>query len=115
MIRRFVFFRFLKPYRTKEAMAEIISRSHAVLDGSADVVSYEIGTAADPKSLAAWDVSITATFVDHQSLEAYIAHPTHRAYVDEFIKPRLEVIKAWNFRGEGLPSDALESPQRGDD
>jgi hypothetical protein len=115
MIRRFVFFRFLKPYRTEEAMGEIISRSHAVLGGSDDVVSYEIGTASDTQSLAAWDVSITATFMDQHALEAYIVHPAHRAYVDEFIKPRLEVIKAWNFRGEGLASEHLKSPQRGDD
>jgi hypothetical protein len=115
MIRRFVFFRFLEPYRTKQAMDEIISRTHAVLGDSKGVVSYEVGTAADSKSLAAWDLSITATFADRQSLEAYIVHPVHRAYVDAFIKPRLEVIKAWNFRGEGLPSEALDPLQKGDD
>ena len=78
-------------------MNDILSETHRVLQTVPGVEMYEIGTPADEKAMAAWDLSITATFASRAVLESYIQHPRHREYVDEFIKPKLEVIKAWNF------------------
>ena len=100
MIRRFVFFRFKAEFRGADALDEIYERSCQVLSALPQVCSFEVGLASDPRSQAAWDLSITATFTDLESMEAYIMHPEHRAYVDGFIKSRLEVIKAWNFSSE---------------
>ena len=97
MIRRYVFFRFEHAYRGNDAMNDILSETHRVLQTVPGVEMYEIGTPADEKAMAAWDLSITATFASRAVLESYIQHPRHREYVDEFIKPKLEVIKAWNF------------------
>jgi hypothetical protein len=30
-------------------------------------------------------------------IDSYRAHPEHRRFVDEFLGPRLEVKKGWNF------------------
>ena len=97
MIRRYVFFRFEHAHRGKDAMRDILRETHRVLQNVPGVEMYEIGTPADEKAVAAWDLSITATFASKAVLESYIQHPQHRAYVDGFIKPKLEVIKAWNF------------------
>ena len=104
MIRRFVFFRFKEAYRGVDAKAEILERTHEVLQTVPGVLDYEVGTPADEKASAAWDLSISVGFETRESLAAYIADPEHRRYVDEFIKPRLEVIKAWNFHPSGSES-----------
>ena len=109
MIRRFVFFRFAEAYRGAEHMAEALRRTHRVLREVPGVSSYEIGTPADPQAMAAWDMSITVTFADLPSVKAYIVHPLHRSYVDDFIKPRLEVLKAWNFCPVEEPSCGEET------
>jgi hypothetical protein len=31
-------------------------------------------------------------------VQRYIDDPDHRAYVDEYAAPRIQVRKAWNFR-----------------
>ena len=36
-------------------------------------------------------------YISMADIEPYRVHPDHRAYVDEFLKPRMEIIKAWNF------------------
>jgi hypothetical protein len=37
-------------------------------------------------------------FDSMEDLRAYIPEPAHRAYVDGYAMPRIEVLKAWNFR-----------------
>jgi hypothetical protein len=32
-----------------------------------------------------------------EDIPPYAAHPEHRAYVDEFLRPKLESIAAYNF------------------
>ena len=32
-----------------------------------------------------------------EDVDPYREHPVHRSYVDDFLKPRLAVLKAWNF------------------
>ena len=32
-----------------------------------------------------------------EHVEQYIVDPAHRAYVDRYAMPRIEVRKAWNF------------------
>ena len=39
-----------------------------------------------------------AHFESLDAVEPYRIHPDHRSYVDDFLKPRLAVIKAWNFK-----------------
>ena len=97
MVCRYVFFRFQEAYRSDAHMTEILHRTHALLAEVPGVISYEVGTPADEQAMDAWDMSIMISFADMPSVRAYIVDPMHRAYVDDFIKPRLEVLKAWNF------------------
>jgi len=56
-----------------------------------------VGIPADEASERSWDVSIVVRFRSVDDVEPYREHPEHRAYVDEFLRPRMVVIKAWNF------------------
>ena len=100
MVRRYVFFRFKEVCRGYEAMQAIVARTHEVLQAVPEVMDYEIGLPADETSLAAWDLSISIAFSTRDDLESGLSHPLHRDYADKFIKPRLEVAKAWNFTPE---------------
>jgi adenine C2-methylase RlmN of 23S rRNA A2503 and tRNA A37 len=49
------------------------------------------GLAADEKSIKSWDISIHVEFDTLADVEAYLPHPDHRDYVDNFLKPKLAV------------------------
>jgi hypothetical protein len=40
---------------------------------------------------------MTVRFDSLDDVAPYVAHPQHRTYVDEYLRPKLELIKAWNF------------------
>jgi len=61
------------------------------------VVAVAVGTPCGDRSATGWDLSIAVRFAAEADIEPYRVHPDHRAYVDEFLKPRMEKIKAWNF------------------
>ncbi len=61
------------------------------------IASFEVGAPADAHAEAAWDICLRVRFASIDDVEPYRLHPAHRAFVDEFLKPRVEVIKAWNF------------------
>ncbi len=97
MIERYVFIKLKDEHSSREARQEVIEHSRAVLPKVPGVVAVRVGEPADGHAVAAWDVSIVVTFGAIEDVEPYRAHPDHRAYVDEFLKPRMAVIKAWNF------------------
>jgi hypothetical protein len=74
--------------------AEVADRSREVLPGLPGVRRVRVG---QPVSGKDWDIYLNVRFDAAEDIPAYAEHPDHRAYVDEFLRPRLEVIKAWNF------------------
>ncbi len=95
MITRYVFVRLL-PDHQGEASA-IAAYTREALSGLPQIRSLEVGRPADAHAAKGWDLSIAVTFDDLEAVEAYRIHPVHRAYVDDYLKPRMKVIKAWNF------------------
>jgi hypothetical protein len=75
----------------------IVDYSLAVLNRIPGVADVHIGQAADHASAAAWDLALVLRFESANDLDPYRLHPDHRAYVDNYLKPRMESIKAWNF------------------
>lgn len=96
MIERYVFIRLKEPYGEPDNRAQLVARSKALatLPG---VRSLRVGSPADDRAQEAWDISLALTFDDLEAVETYRLHPEHRAYVDDFLTPRLAAIKAWNF------------------
>ena len=95
-IERHVYIKLNPDDATDKGRTEVVerTRSLATIPG---VRNVEVGVPADPSSLAAWDVCIRLQFDSLDAVEPYREHSVHRSYVDDFLKPRLAVLKAWNF------------------
>ncbi|WP_428261183.1 Dabb family protein [Haliangium sp.] len=95
MVERYVFIRLKKEHAHERQL--VVSEARRVLVTIPRVASVEVGTPADDHALDAWDVSLRIRFDSIYDVEPYRVHPTHRRFVDEFLKPRIDVVKAWNF------------------
>lgn len=80
-----------------EARAEVVRRALETLPGLPGVIGVAAGVPADAEAERSWDVIITVRFSDLSEIATYRADPVHRRFVDEFLGPRVEVKKAWNF------------------
>ncbi len=97
MIERYVFIKLKGAHATSTGRAEVVKETTAKLPNLPGVLGVTVGTPADDPSGSEWDVSIVARFAKLEDIEAYRIHPEHRAYVDDFLRPRMQAIKAWNF------------------
>ncbi len=97
MILRTVFVKLHDEWSSDRGRSSIITHSEKALqaiDGATDVV---VGSPADGHSTAAWDLCIQLQFDTIESANEYTKHPAHRSYIDDFLKPKMVVMKAWNF------------------
>lgn len=97
MIERYHFFTLKPEFATPAGRAETRDRLLAVLPSLPGVRGVVVGLPADDDAQAAWDVSLVVRFDDLAAAATYRADPAHRRFVDEFMVPRLEVKKSWNF------------------
>lgn len=97
MIERIVLIKLDDKHATDEVRADLVVRAKRALSGVPGVRSLTVGIPCDDKSLAAWDLSIRLTFDAIDVIPDYIAHPEHRAFIDGELKPKMSVLKAWNF------------------
>lgn len=97
MIRRIVVIKLADAYASEENRERAVLATREVLAEVPGVVDIEVATPADARTLKSWDLFISLSFEDMDAVEAYRAHPIHRKYVDVFLRPMLEVLKAWNF------------------
>lgn len=97
MVERYVFIKLKSEHATEAGRKEVAERTLDDLDGLPGVVKLIVGTPADQHAGDAWDLSIVVVFDRYEDVAPYLSHPDHRRYVDEYLKPRLEVIKYWNF------------------
>lgn len=82
---------------TPRGRREIIDRALAVLPAVPGVLGVSAGAPADAESEKSWDIVIVVRFRSVQDIDAYRVHPEHRRFVDEFLAPRTEMKKGWNF------------------
>jgi len=98
MIERIVLFKLKEEYCNDAARAAFAERTRTDLSALEGVRSVTVGTPADEASEASWDISIVVRFDSMEDVQRYIVDPAHRAYVDGYAMPRIEVRKAWNFQ-----------------
>jgi len=98
MIERIVLFKLKDQYSNEASRSEFAERTRADLGALKNVQAVSVGIPADEASEASWDISIVVRFETMDDLDRYIHDPDHRAYVDDFTAPRIQVRKAWNFR-----------------
>lgn len=96
-IDRYVFLKLAAEYATPAAREQIAAYTRKALAELPGVQAVRVGVPADDAATASWDLSIVVTFARILDVEVYRVDPRHRAYVDEYLAPRIVVIKAWNF------------------
>ena len=95
MIQRVVAIKLKSAYSNDR---ETVARhSREVLGEIPQVVHIDVATPGDERCRSSWDLCLLVRFDDLDAVERYRADKRHRAYVDVFLKPKLEVIKVWNF------------------
>lgn len=95
MIERIVLLK-LKPECAAEVSA-ICARTEEALEKLPQVREIEASPAAEDRTAGAWDLCIRLRFDSLDDVAAYLPHPAHRLLVDEYLKPRVEKLKAFNF------------------
>jgi hypothetical protein len=98
MIERIVLYKLKDEYCNDAARAEIAERTRTDLGVLQNVRAVTVGVPADDASEASWDISIVVQFDSMDDVRKYMVDPAHRAYIDTYATPRIEVRKAWNFR-----------------
>lgn len=95
MIERYVFVRLKKEHAHERKL--VMSEARRVLEQIPRVTAYTVGAPADEHAQDSWDVCIRVLFTSIYDVEPYRVHPAHRRFVDDFLKPRIDMVKAWNF------------------
>ena len=97
MIERYVYLRFKDEYSNEASRAEAAAACRELLPQVPGVVSATVGLPGDAECEAKWDLALVVRFNSIDDVEAYRVHPTHMKLVTEVLRPRMKVIKAWNF------------------
>lgn len=97
MVQRIVLFKLKDEFCNDAARSEIAAYTREVFTALEGVRSAHVGVPADAPSEKSWDLSIVLQFDSIDAVKRYAVDPDHRAYVDDYIRPRMEVVKAWNF------------------
>jgi hypothetical protein len=97
MIERVVLLKLKPEHATPEARAVVARRALEALRPIPGVLAVSAGAPADEAAEKSWDVIITTRFATLADADAYRDHPDHRRFVDEFVEPRCQVRKLWNF------------------
>lgn len=97
MIERIVLLRLTDEHASPQSLREVAERSMEVLPGLPGVLDCHVGLAADERTADDWHISLVLRFGSAEDIPPYAVHPDHRAYVDQFLRPKLESIAAFNF------------------
>jgi hypothetical protein len=97
MIERIVLLKLSQDFATPHARHAVAEHSRQVLPRLPGVLEAHVGVAADDRTVATWDLSLVLRFDSIDDIPPYAAHPDHRAYVDQYLRPKLESLVAYNF------------------
>lgn len=97
MIERIVLVRLNDSLRNPEERTAVANQTLKALADLPGVQELSVGVPADANSEKSWDLLIRVHFTDIEAVEAYRMHQMHRAYVDDYLKPKLAELRAWNF------------------
>lgn len=97
MIERHHYLKLKNGHANPEGRAETVRRVLEVLPTLPGVLGVTAGVPADPEAERSWDVFISVRFASLADIATYRSDTGHRGFVDEFLAPRVEMKKAWNF------------------
>ena len=97
MVERYVFLKLHDEEANAAGRDAIRDEVMRVFPGLPGVRQVRVAYAADANALAAWDVVLIVSFDRVEDTGPYAVAPAHKAFVDEFLAPRVAMKKAWNF------------------
>jgi hypothetical protein len=97
MIERIVLLKLAGDHASDASLAEIAAHSQRILAALPGVRECRVGRAADGRTAGEWHLSLVLRFSSIDDVAPYAAHPDHRAYVDDYLRPKLAAIAAFNF------------------
>jgi hypothetical protein len=97
MIERTVLIKLESVFCEPDQRRRIAVHSRDTLSAVPGVLAVEAGVPADPKTEGDWDLCLKVRFASVDDIPGYALHPRHRSYVDDYLRPKLETIRAWNF------------------
>ncbi|HMA62195.1 MAG TPA: Dabb family protein [bacterium] len=74
---------------------KVIEKSKQVLPSIPQVKSLQVGALKDD---SVYNLALIILFENREDVKSFSPHPVHRDYVDNFLKPKLEDIKAYNVK-----------------
>jgi hypothetical protein len=98
MVERIVMLKLVAELADEQGRAEVARVSVQRLAEVPGVVEVFAGLPADAPSAGSWDLMLRLRFHALADLEAYVDHPVHVRFLEDYLKPRLTFRKVWNFR-----------------
>ncbi len=97
MVTRYVFIKLTDDHSHDVGRAEAAETIREALAQVPQVQGCRVGVCADEHAARGWDIGLQVSLAGLEDVPAYLAHPAHRAVVDDYLRPRLACLKAWNF------------------
>ena len=101
VIERVVLIKLKPEFSTDEQRAQVMAATTETLPGAVGVLDLRVAVPADERTRREWDLCIEVVFDDLEAVERYRVDKVHRAYVDVFLRPMMEKIRAYNFERPG--------------
>lgn len=106
MFERFVYLKLKDEWANDEGRALVVAESARVLPSIPGVVSCRSGVPADSHAAKGWDLCLALRFDSLVEIETYRVHPDHQDFLDNFLAPKVEAKRVWNFEMQPLSSPA---------
>ncbi len=97
MFERFVYLKLTDEWANDEGRALVLKESARRLGAFKEVVAYRAGVAADAHAAKGWDLCLALQFESLSDIETYRVHPDHQAFLKDFLAPKVEAKRVWNF------------------
>jgi hypothetical protein len=97
MIQRIVLIRLTEKFSTEEGRSEVLEYSRQRLAAAPQIASFTAGAQVAPLAEKRWDLALTMNFETRKDVDEYCLSAAHRTFFEDFLQPRLALIKAWNF------------------
>lgn len=104
MFERFVYLKLKDEWATDEGRALVMKESARVLPAIKEVVACRAGVPADAHAAKGWDMCLALQFASLADIETYRVHPDHQAFLEDFLAPKVEAKRVWNFEMQKLSS-----------
>jgi len=97
MIIRTVLVKLKDEWATSEGRSAVARHSETALAAIPGVTRARSLMPADDVALSSWDVMFEVQFESIDDVAPYAIHPLHLEFLEDYLNPKAEVKKAWNW------------------